>query len=122
MRTLLSALCLSAAAIVASQAAGSAQQPSLVFKELPDDTKLTTASGATFTVSKGWHVARTDTMIVIQEPERELSAAFVEIAAPTVEEAIAQAWKQWRPEFARTVRMTAKPPANSGWDEIAQIA
>jgi CubicO group peptidase (beta-lactamase class C family) len=122
MRTLLSVLWLGAAVIVASPAAESTQQPSLVFKELGDDTKLTTASGATFTVSKGWHVARTDTMIVIQEPERELSAAFVEIAAPTVEEAIAQAWKQWRPEFARTVRMTAKPPANSGWDEIAQIS
>ena len=61
-------------------------------------------------------------MIVIQEPERELSAAFVEIAAPTVEEAIAQAWKRWRPDFARTVRATAKPPATSGWDEVAQIA
>ncbi len=104
-------------------AIGSGQQPpALTFKELSEDTKLTTASGATFTVSKGWHVARTDTMIVIQEPERELSAAFVEIAAPTVEEAIAQAWKRWKPDFARTVRATAKPPATSGWDEIAQIA
>ena len=124
MRTLMSTLWLTAAVLVTLQtppAAGS-QQPPLAFKELSEDTKLTTASGATFTVSKGWHVARTDTMIVIQEPERELSAAFVEIAAPTVEEAIAQAWKRWKADFARTVRATAKPPATSGWDEIAQIA
>ncbi|HET9704162.1 MAG TPA: serine hydrolase domain-containing protein, partial [Vicinamibacterales bacterium] len=117
MRTLISVLWLTAATVIAA-----AQQPALQFKELAEDTKLTTASGATFTASKGWHVAQTGSLIVIQEPERELSAAFVEVAAPTVEEAIAQAWKQWRPEFARTVRMTAKPPANSGWDEIAQIA
>ena len=99
-----------------------AGQPALTFKELTEDTKLKSASGATFTVSKGWHVAQTESMIVIQEPERELSAAFLEITAPTVEEAIAQGWKRWKPEFARTVRMTAKPPATQGWDEIAQIA
>jgi CubicO group peptidase (beta-lactamase class C family) len=61
-------------------------------------------------------------MIVIQEPEKELSAAFLEITAPTLEEAIAQGWKRWKPDFNRTVRMTAKPPATSGWDEIGQIA
>jgi hypothetical protein len=99
-----------------------AQQPPLAFTELADDTKLTSASGATFTVSKGWHVARADAIIVIQEPQRELAAAFVEITAPTAEEAIAQAWKRWKPDFARTVRMTSKPPPTAGWDEIAQIA
>jgi len=98
------------------------QQPTLAFKELAEDTKLTTASGATFTVAKGWHVAQTDDIIVIQEPQRELSAAFLEVKAPTAEEAIAQAWKRWKPEFARKVRMTTKPPPTGGWDEIAQIA
>lgn len=97
-------------------------QPSLAFKELPEDTKLTTASGATFTVAKGWHVARADDIIVIQEPERELAAAFVEIAAPTPEEAVAQAWKRWKPDFTRTVRLTSKPPPTGGWDEIAAVA
>lgn len=100
---------------------GAQAQPSLTFKELPEDTKLTSASGATFTVAKGWHVARTDEIIVIQEPQRELAAAFVEVAAPTPEEAVAQAWKRWKPDFARTVRLTAKPPPTSGWDEIAQV-
>jgi hypothetical protein len=45
----------------------------------PEDTKLTTASGATFMVSERWQVARTDTLIVIQEPQRELAAAFAEV-------------------------------------------
>lgn len=99
-----------------------AAQATLAFKQLAEDTKLKTPSGATFTVSKGWHVAQTESMIVIQEPERELSAAFLEITAPTLEEAIAQGWKRWKPEFARTVRITSKPPATQGWDEIGQIA
>jgi CubicO group peptidase (beta-lactamase class C family) len=103
-------------------AASAIQQTTLDFKELPEDTKLTTASGATFTVSRGWQVARTDNLIVIQEPQRELAAAFAEVSAPTAEEAIAQAWRRWKPDFARTVRQTTKPPATSGWDEIAQIA
>lgn len=128
MKTSISLLCVvltCAAGSVAAQtppAAGPTAQPlAFEFKELAEDTKLTTASGATFTVAKGWHVARTDAIIVIQEPQRELSAAFVEIAAPTVEEAIAQAWKRWKPDFARTVRITSKPPASAGWDEVAQI-
>ncbi len=98
------------------------QAPSLESKQLLEDAKLTTASGATFTVTRGWHVARTADIIVIQEPEGELAAAFVEVAAPTVEEAIAQAWKRWKPEFARAVRLTTKPPPTEGWDEVAQIA
>ena len=98
------------------------QAPALDFKELAEDTKLTTASGATFTVAKGWLVARTEGIVVIQEPQRELAAAFVEMSAPTLEEAIAQAWKRWKPDFARTVRQTAKPPASGGWDEVGQIA
>ena len=96
------------------------QPPALDFKELADDTKLKTASGATFTVAKGWHVAQLENLIVIQEPLRELSAAFVEVAAPTAEEAIANAWKRWQPGFSRTVRMTMKPPTMQGWDEVVQ--
>jgi CubicO group peptidase (beta-lactamase class C family) len=46
----------------------------------------------------------------------------VEVSAPTVEEAIAQAWKRWKPDFARTIRQTVKPPAGGGWDEIGQNA
>jgi CubicO group peptidase (beta-lactamase class C family) len=92
------------------------------FKQLTEDTTLKTPSGATFTVASGWHVAQTPTLIIIQEPERELAAAFVETVAPTAEEAIAEAWKRWQPAFARSVRQTAKPPATQGWDEVAQIA
>jgi CubicO group peptidase (beta-lactamase class C family) len=99
-----------------------AQAPALEFKELTDDTQITTASGAKFDVARGWLVARGNGLIVIEEPQRELAAAFVETSAATVEEAIAQAWKRWRPDFARTIRQTAKPPASQGWDEIAQIA
>ena len=101
---------------------GAAQTSALEFKELAEDTKVTTASGATFTVAKGWRLARTDNLIVIEEPQRELAAALIEIAAPTVEEAIVQAWKRWRPDFSRAVRITTKPPAMGGWDEVAQIA
>jgi CubicO group peptidase (beta-lactamase class C family) len=96
--------------------------PQLTFKQVAQDTTVKTPSGATFTVASGWHLAETPNLIVIQEPEKELSAAFAEIVAPTVEGAIAEAWKRWKPEFSRQVRQTTKPPATQGWDEIAQIA
>ena len=126
MKTLIAVVLLAGASVWArvppQTPSAPAAQPTLAFKELPEDTKLKTPSGATFTVSKGWHVAQTESMIVIQEPERELSAAFLEIAAPTIEEAIAQGWKRWKPDFSRTVRITSKPPATQGWDEIGQIS
>jgi CubicO group peptidase (beta-lactamase class C family) len=111
-----------ALSLAVSLSSTSAQSPGLEFKELAEDTQITTPSGAKFNVVKGWRVARGDGLIVIQEPQRELAAAFVETTAPTVDEAIALAWKRWRPDFARTIRQTAKPPAAQGWDEIAQTA
>jgi CubicO group peptidase (beta-lactamase class C family) len=121
-RLALASLCGAIGLHAAPTRAAHQQPPALDFRELSEDTTLKTASGATFTVARGWHVARGDGMVVIEEPQRELAAAFVETSAPTVEEAIAQAWKRWKPAFARTVRQTTKPPASGGWDEIAQIS
>jgi len=113
---------MSGATAAGTQSSQPAPPQTFAFKELTEDTKLTTASGATFTVAKGWRVAQANNIIVMQEPQGELAAAFVEVRAPTAEEAIAQAWKQWKPDFARKVRLTSKPPATQGWDELAQIA
>src|SRR5687768_4738151 len=102
---------------------GPVQEPAaLTFRQLAEDTKLKLPSGATFSVARGWHVAEAPNITVIQEPEKELAAAFVESTAPTAEAAIAEAWKRWKPDFARAVRQTAKPPVMQGWDEIVQIA
>ena len=117
-----SALLLTVAEAQTQPAAQSTQATGLAFKQLTEDTTVKTPSGATFTVTSGWHIAETPTLIVIQEPDKELAAAFVESVAPTAEEAIAEAWKRWKPDFARTVRQTVKPPVMQGWDEVAQIA
>ncbi len=106
----------------ATQASPVPQAPGLTFKQLTEDTRIKTPSGATFMVASGWHIAETPTLLVVQEPEKELAAAFVETVATTAEEAIAEAWKRWKPDFARTVRQTNKPPVTQGWDEVAQIA
>jgi CubicO group peptidase (beta-lactamase class C family) len=123
IRALCFAIALLPVAVQAQTQAPAPPQPAaLTFKQLTEDTKIKTASGATFTVASGWHIAQGPELIVIQEPEKELAAAFVESTAPTAEEAIAQAWKRWKPDFARTIRQTIKPPMTQGWDEVAQIA
>jgi CubicO group peptidase (beta-lactamase class C family) len=96
------------------------QGPALDFKELAADTTVTLPSGATFTVSKGWHVSQRDGLVVVEEPQRELAAAFLEVSAASADDAIALGWKRWKPDFARSARITARPPATQGWDEIAQ--
>ena len=127
LHAILLALALTAAAPAAqtqpqTQAGPVPQPPALTFKQLTADTKLKTPSGATFTATSGWYVAEAPNLIVIQEPEKELAAAFIESAAPSAEEAIAEAWKRWKPDFSRAARQTAKPPVTQGWDEVVQIA
>jgi hypothetical protein len=99
------------------------QPPALEFKEVKQDTKLTTSTGATFTVPQGWHISHSKGLSVMREPQKELMIALVEMQAPTVDDAIAQAWKRWKPDFARTprtVRVISKPPESQGWDEMVQ--
>ena len=127
MLTLLICLALATEGAVARQpqpAPGRAlQPPALEFKEVKQDTKLTTSTGATFTVPRGWSVAQTKGLSAMREPQKELMIALVELEAPTVEDAIAQAWKRWKPDFARTpkmLRVISKPPESQGWDEMVQ--
>ena len=90
---------------------------------MKQDTKLTTSTGATFTVPQGWHISHSKGLSVMREPQKELMIALVEMQAPTVDDAIAQAWKRWKPDFARTprtVRVISKPPESQGWDEMVQ--
>jgi CubicO group peptidase (beta-lactamase class C family) len=88
--------------------------------QLAEDTPTTTASGAKFTAPKGWWLLRRGGLIVLQDPEKDLSVAFAERAAKNADEAVAAAWQEFAPGFARVARNTVRPPPRDGWDEIQQ--
>lgn len=89
-------------------------------QKLEKDTQITTASGCTFTAEKGWLVTQSDTMIVLQEPDRELTITLVENTEKTADQAVLAAWKQVKPDFIDTVQHTMQEAPQDGWDEIVQ--
>ena len=86
------------------------------------DTPMTTASGSTYIVPKGWNVTTKQDAIVLQDPNREVSLTFVERKEQDGAAAIAAAWKQVQPSFARTVEITTPWPGRDGWDALLEIS
>lgn len=89
-------------------------------KKLDQDTQLTTASGCTCTVQKGWFVTVNNDVIIVEDPDRELTGMLVENNEKTAHDAVTLAWKKVRPDFARTIQYTQQGVAGDGWDEIVQ--
>lgn len=87
---------------------------------LAEDARLTSASGATYPVSKGWWVTRSDGFTLLEDPDRELKLVLLELEAASADAAIAAAWRRFDPGFSRPVFQTVRPPAAAPWDEIAQ--
>ena len=86
--------------------------------KLANDTMLTTASGATFTASKNWYATTQSDMIVLEEPDRELTVALIENSEPTAQQAVEKAWKQFRHNFKYPIVQTAPDVAKDGWDQF----
>jgi CubicO group peptidase (beta-lactamase class C family) len=103
----------------AEPSAGTSQDTTAT--QLAADSPLTTPSGATFTGPKGWTVTTKDGVVLLDDPNREVSVTFVERKEPDGQAAIAAAWKQVKPDFARKVRLTATPPGRRGWDAAADV-
>ena len=85
------------------------------------DTPWKTASGATFTVPKGWHVTENHGVLVLEEPDRGLSIRMIEVESSDAPSALASAWTKVEPGFKRQVKQSATPPPREGWEAITQI-
>jgi len=93
----------------------------MITKKLEHDTQLTTASGCTFMAEKGWFVTQRDNVVMLEEPDRELTIAVLENNEKTAQEAVFVAWKQVQPDFAYTIQHTMNQVPQDGWDEIVQF-
>lgn len=92
----------------------------MISQKLEQDMQITTATGCTFTAERGWFVMQSDTMIVLQEPDRELTITLVENTEKTVVQAVLAAWKQVKPDFLLNVQHIMQEAPQDGWDEIVQ--
>ena len=90
-----------------------AQQPS----RISADTPLATPAGATFTAPAGWSVASTDAMVVLQPPEPDSHVVVVDVQASGADAAVQAAWKIYKPDATRPLKLATDRPARNGWDQ-----
>ncbi|MFO0551874.1 MAG: serine hydrolase domain-containing protein [Polyangiaceae bacterium] len=80
------------------------------------DTPMTTPSGSTYVVPKGWTVTTRPEFITLEDPDHQVSVVFVERKEAEGSDAIAAAWKQVRPDFGAAVKDINRAPGRGGWD------
>lgn len=106
---------------ISAAAAGSASKEASTTKQLDADTPMKTGSGAAFEAPKGWFVTTRGSVIVLDDPERDLSLFLVEVKGEAdAGKAIEASWRKVKPDFSRTIKQTTTPPAKDGWDSITQ--
>ena len=93
----------------------------MITKKIDQDTQFTTTSGAIFMVQKNWFVTERDELIILEEPDRELTVTLVENSEETVQKAVQSAWKKVQPNFARIIEDETSGLAQDGWQEYVQI-
>ena len=84
---------------------------------LPTDTSLKTLLGASFTAPSGWSAVSTNNMWVFTAPEADACLALVDIQDAVAADAVARAWREYRPDANRPVRLAMPLTQRNGWDE-----
>jgi CubicO group peptidase (beta-lactamase class C family) len=102
-------------AVRARQApAASAQKPA---GRMAADTPVATPGGATFTAPAGWSVVMRDASVVLETPEPDSHVAIVDVQAADADAAVRTAWKIYKPEASRPLKIATDRPARNGWTE-----
>ena len=91
-------------------------------RKLEQDETVKTSSGATLTVPKSWYVTAGRDLLLLEDPDRELKLALVELPAADRDAAVAGAWARFQPGFNLAVVRAVDLPARDGWDAISQIS
>src|SRR5262249_42258576 len=98
-----------------------APKPPPPAKEPPErltaDQPRSTRGGATFTAPANWSIEVGSSMITLEAPEGDSRVALVDVLAPNADAAVSEAWKVYRPETKRPLRLSSPRPGRMGWDE-----
>ncbi len=81
------------------------------------DTPRSTPSGVTFVAPSGWSVLSQDSAVILEPPEADSHLAIVGVQAKDADTAAAAAWKVYKPEMNRPVRVATDRPAREGWEQ-----
>src|SRR5262249_1716192 len=82
-----------------------------------EDSPRSTPGGTTFTVPGGWSIESSGAKTVLIGPEPGLKIAIVDSPSKDGDEGVATAWRMFREDFNRPLRLVKPRPARNGWDE-----
>ena len=102
----------------ASVAMSAVLPPPPVRTRVAADTARTTAAGTTFTVPAGWTIVETEGLLTLEAPEPDTHLAIVEVTTKSVDDAFAAAWRAYRPDAKRPLKLATPRPGRRGWDEM----
>src|SRR6267142_1665886 len=92
-------------------------QPKPTPERMSADTARSTPSGVTFIAPSGWSVLSQGSAVVLEPPEADSHLAIVAVQAKDADEAAAGAWKVYKPEMNRPVRVATDRPAREGGEQ-----
>ena len=109
-----------AAQAVAPTAPAPAPPPAeapVVPQTLAADTSRTTQDGATYTAPGGWSAADKGALTVLTPPEGDSHVALASVEGADAQAAVAAAWKLYRPDMKRPLKLVTPRPGREGWEE-----
>ncbi len=81
------------------------------------DTPKTTVMGNTFIAPKDWTVTVKGAATILEAPEGGSWLALVDVTAKDDDEALAEAWKAYKPEAKWPVKVSNDLPDRDGWSK-----
>src|SRR3954451_2769841 len=85
------------------------------------DMAVTSLAGATFTLPAGWSMTSEVSSKRLQPPEADTHLLLLEERAPDAATAVANAWKSYRPNWSRPLKVAMDLPAREGWSVRKQF-
>ena len=85
---------------------------------LAADTPRTTVAGTSFVAPAGWSLWTRDAATFLSPPEGGSHIVLVDLVAASADEALATAWKLYKPDAPWKVLASAKSPDQEGWSQI----
>jgi CubicO group peptidase (beta-lactamase class C family) len=122
MKNLIAAcLCFYTASLVLVQSQSSSAQPATTAaaaqksERLSADTPETTVLGNAFVAPKDWSIQVKGAATILQAPEGDSWIALIDVQGATADQALAAAWRAYKPDAKWPVKVSHDLPDRDGW-------
>ena len=82
---------------------------------LDHDTPKTTAEGNTFVAPAGWSISSHGAATILYPPEKGSAIALIDLHAPSAKQAVAAAWRIYKPDAKWPLLLITQKPDKDGW-------